>query len=151
MPLKLMYITNDSVIAAIAENAGVDRIFIDMEYIDVYKRQSAARFIFDDLVADINFLLLPIDRRPFQAENLASPQSVISGEDNYDPQRIAVQTVDQLFDFFGVVVAADILLGFRAVCLVAGIGRNEPPLYGVLERKMQKGVIPCLLYTSRCV
>ena len=39
MPLKLMYITNDSVIAAIAENAGVDRIFIDMEYIGKNFRQ----------------------------------------------------------------------------------------------------------------
>lgn len=39
MPLKLMYITNDSVIASIAENAGVDRIFIDMEYIGKNFRQ----------------------------------------------------------------------------------------------------------------
>ena len=31
--LKLMYITNNPDVAACAENAGVDRIFIDMEYI----------------------------------------------------------------------------------------------------------------------
>ena len=37
--LKLMYITNDSEIAVIAENSGVDRIFIDMEYIGKTARQ----------------------------------------------------------------------------------------------------------------
>ncbi len=39
MALKLMYITNDPKIAQIAENAGVDRIFIDMEYIGKADRQ----------------------------------------------------------------------------------------------------------------
>ena len=40
MPLKLMYITNNPVIAAIAENCGVDRVFVDMEYIGKEARQS---------------------------------------------------------------------------------------------------------------
>lgn len=39
MGLKLMYITNRPDVARIAENAGVDRIFIDMEYIGKSKRQ----------------------------------------------------------------------------------------------------------------
>ena len=39
MALKLMYITNDPDIAQIAEDAGVDRIFIDMEYIGKSARQ----------------------------------------------------------------------------------------------------------------
>lgn len=39
MALKLMYITNDPEIAQIAENAGVDRIFVDMEYIGKSDRQ----------------------------------------------------------------------------------------------------------------
>ena len=39
MPIKLMYITNRPDIAQIAESAGVDRIFIDMEYIGKDKRQ----------------------------------------------------------------------------------------------------------------
>lgn len=39
MPLKLMYITNQPEIAQIAETAGVDRIFVDMEYIGKSKRQ----------------------------------------------------------------------------------------------------------------
>lgn len=37
--LKLMYITNDPAIAKIAEDAGVDWIFIDMEYLDKASRQ----------------------------------------------------------------------------------------------------------------
>ena len=39
MPLKLMYITNEPEVAVIAENAGVDRIFIDMEFIGKDERQ----------------------------------------------------------------------------------------------------------------
>lgn len=39
MSIKLMYITNDPRVAVIAENAGVDRIFVDMEYIGKDKRQ----------------------------------------------------------------------------------------------------------------
>ena len=37
--LKLMYITNNPDVAVIAENAGVDRIFVDMEYIGKADRQ----------------------------------------------------------------------------------------------------------------
>lgn len=39
MPLKLMYITNRSDVAQIAESAGVDRIFVDLEYIGKSERQ----------------------------------------------------------------------------------------------------------------
>ena len=38
--LKLMYITNSPEIAQIAENAGVDRIFVDMEFIGKNLRQA---------------------------------------------------------------------------------------------------------------
>ena len=37
--LKLMYITNEPEVAQIAESAGVDRIFVDMEYIGKALRQ----------------------------------------------------------------------------------------------------------------
>lgn len=40
MALKLMYITNRPEVAKIAENAGVDRIFVDMEYIGKDERQA---------------------------------------------------------------------------------------------------------------
>ena len=39
MALKLMYITNSSQVALIAESAGVNRIFVDMEYIGKTLRQ----------------------------------------------------------------------------------------------------------------
>ena len=39
MAIKLMYITNDPQVARIAEDAGVDRIFVDMEYIGKVLRQ----------------------------------------------------------------------------------------------------------------
>lgn len=39
MPLKLIYITNRPEIALIAEKNGVDRIFVDMEYIGKAERQ----------------------------------------------------------------------------------------------------------------
>lgn len=39
MSLTLMYITNEPDIARIAENAGIDRIFVDMEYIGKSERQ----------------------------------------------------------------------------------------------------------------
>ena len=39
MPLKLMYITNNTEVALIAEAAGVDRIFVDLEYIGKADRQ----------------------------------------------------------------------------------------------------------------
>ena len=39
MSLKLMYITNDPEVALIAQNVGVDRIFVDLEYIGKDLRQ----------------------------------------------------------------------------------------------------------------
>ncbi len=40
MPLNLMYITNNPKVATIAENSGVNRIFIDMEYVGKENRQA---------------------------------------------------------------------------------------------------------------
>ena len=39
MPLTLMYITNNPEVAEIAQKAGVDRVWVDMEYIDKDLRQ----------------------------------------------------------------------------------------------------------------
>lgn len=39
MPLELMYVTNRPDVAQIAENAGIDRVFVDMEYIGKQDRQ----------------------------------------------------------------------------------------------------------------
>lgn len=54
MSLKLMYITNNPEIAQIAESAGVDRIFVDMEYIGKSDRQGGmdtvqSHHTFDDI------------------------------------------------------------------------------------------------------
>lgn len=54
MSLKLMYITNRPDIARIAESAGVDRIFVDMEYIGKKARQRGmdtvqSRHTFEDI------------------------------------------------------------------------------------------------------
>lgn len=56
MSLKLMYITNDCDVATIAEQAGVDRIFLDMETIGKQERQGGmdtvqSRHTFEDIVA----------------------------------------------------------------------------------------------------
>ena len=40
MSLRLMYITNNPKIAAVAQGSGVDRIFVDMEYIGKEERQA---------------------------------------------------------------------------------------------------------------
>lgn len=39
MPLKLMYITNDPMVATVAEQSGVDRIWIDLEWMGKEERQ----------------------------------------------------------------------------------------------------------------
>ncbi len=39
MPLKLMYITNDPLMGRVALDAGVDRLFVDLEYISKRDRQ----------------------------------------------------------------------------------------------------------------
>ena len=54
MSLKLMYITNDFRVATIAEHAGVDRIFLDMETIGKQERQGGmdtvqSRHTFEDI------------------------------------------------------------------------------------------------------
>ncbi len=56
MSLNLMYITNNKIIASIAEKNGVDRIFIDMEYIGKEKRQEGMdtvklRHTIDDVIS----------------------------------------------------------------------------------------------------
>lgn len=54
MPLSLMYITNKPEVAKIAQNSGVDRIFVDMEYIGKDVRQGGmdtvkSHHTFDDI------------------------------------------------------------------------------------------------------
>lgn len=52
MPLKLMYITNNPYVAQIAESAGVDRIFLDLEYIGKAERQGGLDTVQNHLTID---------------------------------------------------------------------------------------------------
>lgn len=55
--IKLMYITKEAEIATIAENAGVDRIFVDMEYIGKDLRQGGMNTVQNrHTVADVRKL-----------------------------------------------------------------------------------------------
>ncbi len=63
MSLDLMYITNKPEVAVIAQNSGVDRIFIDMEYIGKEQRQAGldtvkSHHTFEDIV-NIKKVLTP--------------------------------------------------------------------------------------------
>lgn len=65
MSLKLMYITNQPEIAQIAESAGVDRIFADLEYIGKSDRQGGmdtvqSRHTIDDVKKSRVQLILQI-------------------------------------------------------------------------------------------
>lgn len=61
MSINLMYITNKPEIAKIAENSGVDRIFVDLEYIGKEQRQPGmdtvkSHHTFDDITVIKNVL-----------------------------------------------------------------------------------------------
>ena len=65
MSLKLMYITSQPEIAQIAESAGVDRIFVDLEYIGKSDRQGGmdtvqSRHTIDDVKKSRVQLILQI-------------------------------------------------------------------------------------------
>ncbi|MDE6469726.1 MAG: aldolase [Eubacterium sp.] len=63
MSLKLMYITNNPSVAEIAQRAGVDRIFIDMEYIGKDLRQGGIDTVKNHhTVADIERLRAVLDK-----------------------------------------------------------------------------------------
>ena len=56
MSLKLMYITNRPEIAAIAEGVGVDRIFVDMEFIGKAERQPGDTVKSNHTVEDVRVM-----------------------------------------------------------------------------------------------
>ncbi|MDD6729150.1 MAG: aldolase/citrate lyase family protein [Eubacteriales bacterium] len=61
--LKLFYITNNPEIAKIAQSAGVDRIFVDMEYIGKAKRQGGMNTVQNHhTVSDIKAVRKVIDK-----------------------------------------------------------------------------------------
>lgn len=61
--LKLMYITNSPEIASIAQSAGADRIFIDMEYIGKEERQKGMDTVKNHhTVSDVKAVRKVLDR-----------------------------------------------------------------------------------------
>ncbi|MBQ8894629.1 MAG: aldolase [Clostridia bacterium] len=53
MPLKLMYITNNADVAKIAQKAGVDRIFVDLEFVGKELRQPGDTVKSSHSIADV--------------------------------------------------------------------------------------------------
>ncbi len=61
--LKLMYITNDAMIAKAAESAGVDRVFIDLETLNKKERQFGRNtFITTHVAEDVKLIRSVIDK-----------------------------------------------------------------------------------------
>lgn len=57
MSIKLMYITNDIDIAHLAESAGIERIFVDLEYLGKAERQKNFKsFISDHKIEDVSIV-----------------------------------------------------------------------------------------------
>ncbi len=87
MPLKLMYITNRADVALIAQKNGVDRIFIDMEYIGKDLRQPGdtvkSNHTINDVknirkVLDSSELLVRVNPITDKNENFAGSEKEIS-------------------------------------------------------------------------
>lgn len=80
MPLKLMYITNRTEIAQIAESSGVDRIFVDMEYIGKASRQGGMDSVKNHhTIADIKAVKEAVE----SAEVLARVNPIHKATDEY--------------------------------------------------------------------
>lgn len=80
-------------------------------------------------MSDADRFFREVNRRPFQSQHFAAPQTVVRRQQNRHPDGIVIETVDELLDFLRVVVAADELRRLRSVRLLHGIGRNDPPLH----------------------
>lgn len=82
--LNLMYITNKPSVAKIAENNGVDRIWVDLEIKGKRERQEAGAWITDHTIEDVyavkkalSFAKLLVRINPWNEESPAEIESVI--------------------------------------------------------------------------
>lgn len=87
--LKLMYITNRADIAQIAESAGVDRIFIDLEFIGKSDRQGGmdtvqSKHTLDDIKIVSNAIT--------SAELLVRVNPIHDAQENYPSSKIEIDT-----------------------------------------------------------
>ena len=90
MPLKLMYITNRPDVAAIAERNGVDRIFVDMEYIGKALRQGRMDTVQNHhTVEDVKSVRAAISK----AELLVRVNPIHDATDEYDSSEDEINAV----------------------------------------------------------
>lgn len=87
--LKLMYITNRADIAQIAESAGVDRIFVDLEFIGKSDRQGGmdtvqSKHTLDDIKVIANAIT--------SAELLVRVNPIHNEQENYPSSKIEIDT-----------------------------------------------------------
>ena len=90
MSLKLMYITNSPDVARIAEEAGVDRIFVDMEYIGKADRQGGMDTVQSrHTVEDVRLLRSVVKR----AQLMVRVNPIHSGTAEYSSSREEIDAV----------------------------------------------------------
>ena len=111
MPLTLMYITNEPDIAQIAENAGIDRIFVDLETIGKEERQHNMDTVKSShTVADIR----KVKRILGKAELLVRINKIHTGSEK-EIQEVIRQGADIIMlPYFKTVEEVKIFLGFTA-------------------------------------
>ena len=90
MSLKLMYITNRPDIAQIAESSGVDRIFVDMEYIGKSDRQGGLDSVQNHhTVADVRAMKQAVE----SAEVLVRVNPIHEASDSYSSSQQEIDDV----------------------------------------------------------
>ena len=90
MALKLMYIPNNQDVARIAEEAGVDRIFVDMEYIGKADRQGGMDTVQCRHTAEDVRLLRPVVKK---AQLMVRINPMHSGTAEYNSSREEIEAV----------------------------------------------------------
>ena len=91
MALKLMYITNRPEIAQIADRCGVDRIFVDMEYLGKEERQSGDTVKSYHTVADVEV----VRRAVKKCEVLVRVNPITEKSDSFCGSKVEIDlTVD---------------------------------------------------------
>ena len=90
MALKLMYITNNPDVARIAEEAGVDRIFVDMEYIGKSDRQGGMDTVQSRHTAEDVRRLRPVVKK---AQLMVRINPIHSGTAEYNSSREEIEEV----------------------------------------------------------
>lgn len=124
MALKLMYITNNPDVARIAEEAGVDRIFVDMEYIGKASRQGGMDTVQSHHTVEDVRRIRPVIHR---AELMVRVNPIHTGTKDYCSSREEINAVIEagadviMLPYFKTVEEVELF-----VELVAGRARTFP-------------------------